>query len=430
MIASAQGLILRSFIFALLFGAALVLGRSDAWAQLQELSLDFAEQARKESVLGRVRPEFKAIGIETEYLPSFEEFPKAEIRFGWEDNVFRTEENTESDYFMAFLPSLAVRSNWQNHQFEFETKAHFQRWLELESEDFDDFSFRMKGRLDIDERSSAFAELRHGRGHEGRGAVDDEGGQQVTTFFDTSAEIGGDYGGGSIFTEQASLKIQRLNYGDNDVNHDDRDRDEYTLRGRITYEDVPGSRFFLEPSVNIQEFVDSFDDAGLNGDSFGKKLIAGLTIDYSGVTFLEFNAGYETRSFTDNRFNTVDGVTVNGKMTWNVTGLTTVTAGVHRNFEGTNLAGASQIIATGGDLQVDHELLYSLLLSAGGTYEENEFVEVTRDDSEWDGFVGFRYFMNRELQFRGEYRHSERSSSEQGSSFENNAVTIRIMGQI
>ncbi len=92
---------------------------------------------------------------------------------------------------------------------------------------------------------------------------------------------------------------------------------------------------------------------------------------------------------------------MNGKMTWNVTGLTTVTAGVHRNFEGTNLAGASQIDATGGDIRIDHELLYSLLLSAGGSYEVNEFVEETRDDTDWDGFLAFTYFLNRQLSFRG-----------------------------
>ena len=45
----------RLLIFALLFSASLVLGRGEARAQLQELSLDFAEQARKESVLGRTR---------------------------------------------------------------------------------------------------------------------------------------------------------------------------------------------------------------------------------------------------------------------------------------------------------------------------------------------------------------------------------------
>lgn len=354
----------RLLVFALLFSAGLVLGRGEARAQLQELSQDFAEQARKESVFGRVRQEFKAIGIETEYLPTFENFPKGEFRFGWEDNLFRTEEDTKSDFFVAFLPSLANRSNWENHQLEFESKGHFQRWFEFGSEDFDDFSFRAKLRGDIDERSNMFVQLRHGRAHEGRGAIDDEGGQKVTTFFDTRAEIGGEYGGGSIISTKASAMIQRLNFGDNDINHDDRDRDEYTFKNRWTYEDVPGSRFFLEPSVNIQEFIDSFDDDDLNRDSFGTQLLAGLTIDYSGITFLEFNGGYATRSFTDLSFDRVDGITMNGKMTWNVTGLTTITAGIHRNFEGTNLAGASQIVATGGDLQVDHELLYSLLLSA------------------------------------------------------------------
>ena len=38
--------------------------------------------------------------------------------------------------------------------------------------------------------------------------------------------------------------------------------------------------------------------------------------------------------------------------------------------------------------------------------------------------------MNRQLSFRGDYRHSERQSSEIGSSFENNALTFRILGQI
>ena len=284
--------------------------------------------------------------------------------------------------------------------------------------------------MDIDERSSSFVELRHGRGHEGRGDVDDEGGQKVTTVFDTSAEIGGEYGGGSIISTKASAKIQRLNFGDNDLNHDDRDRDELTVKNRWTYEDVPGSAFFLEPSINTQEFVDSFDDSGENGDSFAWQVLAGLTIDYSGVTFLEFRGGYVARSFTDPIFDDVDGLTMNGILTWNVTGLTTVTAGVHRNFEGTNLAGASQVVATGGDLQIDHELLYSLLLSAGANYEVNEFEASTRSDTEWDGFLGFRYFMNRELEFRGDYKHSERVSSEADSSFDNNAITFSILGQI
>ena len=401
-----------------------------AQAQLQELSLDFAEQARKESTLGRVRPELKAIGIETEYLPSFEEFHKAEVRFGFEDNLFRTEEEVKSDFFVAFLPNLAICSNWESHQFEFESKAHFQHWQEFESEDFDDFSLRSKLRVDIDERSSSFIELRHGRGHEGRSAVDDEGGQNVTTLFTTSAEVGADYGGGSIISTEASAKIARLNYGDNDLNHDDRDRDEITVRNRWTYEDVPGSRFFLEPSLNIHQFVDSFDDANENRGSLAWQMLSGLTIYYSGVTFFAFNGGYTTRSFTDLTFDDIDGLTMDGRMTWNMTGLTTVILGVHHNFEGTNLADASQIQATGGDIRVDHELLYSLLLSAGGSYEQNEFIESTRNDTDWDAFLGFRYFMNRQFSVRGDYSHSERVSSESSSSFGNNAVTLRLLGQI
>ena len=115
MTALSRILAIRLLTFALILGAGLLLSRGEAWAQLQELGLDFAEQARKESVLGRVRPEFKAIGIETEYLPTFENFPKGEFRFGWEDNFLRIEDNAKSDYFVAFLPSLTNRSNWENH---------------------------------------------------------------------------------------------------------------------------------------------------------------------------------------------------------------------------------------------------------------------------------------------------------------------------
>ena len=101
----------RLLLFTLLLGVGLLPWQSEARAQLQELGLDFAKQARTESVLGRTRPEFKAIGIETEYIPTFENFPKAEIRFGWEDNLFRTETEAKSDFFVAFLPNLAMRSN-------------------------------------------------------------------------------------------------------------------------------------------------------------------------------------------------------------------------------------------------------------------------------------------------------------------------------
>jgi hypothetical protein len=109
MIAPKSVAALRLLAFGLMLSAGLCLWRGDARAQLQELSLDFAEQARKESVFGRVRPEFKAIGIETEYLPSFEEFPKAELRAGFEDNIFREETDAKSDFFLAFLPNLALR---------------------------------------------------------------------------------------------------------------------------------------------------------------------------------------------------------------------------------------------------------------------------------------------------------------------------------
>ena len=67
MTAHSHILAIRLLTFALILGAGLLLSRGETWAQLQELGLDFAEQARKESVLGRVRPEFKAIGIEIRY---------------------------------------------------------------------------------------------------------------------------------------------------------------------------------------------------------------------------------------------------------------------------------------------------------------------------------------------------------------------------
>ena len=100
-----------------------------------------------------------------------------------------------------------------------------------------------------------------------------------------------------------------------------------------------------------------------------------------------------------------------GRVTWNVTGLTTLIFSGSRRIDSTTIVGASGIDTTEFGFQADHELLRNLILNFDATVANEDFNGIDRDDDLKRFLVGGKYFMNRYLNLEFGYIYRDRDTS-------------------
>src|SRR3546814_14316191 len=83
------------------------------------------------SVLGRPRPEVDPLNIR---VGSLIIAPRIDFRATYNDNVFATESDEESDFITTIAPSVTVSSDWTRHGLSFSAQATDLPHAENESE--------------------------------------------------------------------------------------------------------------------------------------------------------------------------------------------------------------------------------------------------------------------------------------------------------
>ena len=171
--------------------------------------------------------------------------------------------------------------------------------------------------------------------HEGRGSPDDVGGQTAVepTIFDV---------GSVFFTYQQWLgrfllesggEVDRLTYDNvgteagGIIINDDRDRAIYAGNLKMGYEFMPGYTAFARGEVDYRRY----DDLCCRGNpvdrnSQGYLIEVGTDFDVTAVLFGDVAIGYRSQDYDDPSFDTIGDVAGRASLTWNPTGLTTVSA--------------------------------------------------------------------------------------------------------
>ena len=122
----------------------------------------------------------------------------------------------------------------------------------------------------------------------------------------------------------------------------------------------------------------------------------------------------------------VSGFSFNVNLLWNVTPVTTVRIAADRDF----LESGSRTIAgyrsTGGDIQLDHAVLRSLIFSVKGNFAHLDPIGPGLKREEYGGSASIRYFFNRRYSVRAEYRHGGRNSKDRQSAYDANHFLINL----
>ncbi len=406
-----------------------------------------AQQARTESVLDRPRPEFAPIGLELDEvlyhvglvdeqtvanksspLASFVVHPTAEVAMSYDSNIFRTETDKRGDAIFDFRPSVSIASDWANHEAHFAVGGDVGRHFVYPGEDFVNYRTSLGGRIDVTEALYVSGEAGYSEAQTQRGTPDNPGGAnvppQTADVLNAHGEVR--YMADAVLLSARIARDEITNSGGDPLTTPDGDRVETTYAVRTGYEFSPGTTVFVEPRYNTRNYARRVDAGGLLQGSNGYNIQAGLTWDVTGVTFIEFGAGYLSQRFDEPGFETVSGVSLDGKLIWNPTGLLTVTAGLTRRIDETTLVGASGVLVSEGKIGVDYEYLDNLIVSLRAGYSDQSFRGFRRDDTVIDGSLAFDYRIGSRWYARLAYSMARRNSTLAGAGFSDQVMTLAV----
>lgn len=405
------------------FAAAFVLsGTVDAVAQTD---------SRTTTVQDRPRPELDALGVKR---GGFTIFPSLEVNETYNDNIFGTNTGEVDDFVTTITPELRIASDWNQHALNFTGTADIQRLADNTQEDNETFTLSTDGRIDIRRDTQATAGVSYEDGSEARGSVDDAGGRTPTAFNVKSIDAGISNKWNRVSLE-ADGGYKSRDFDDvpstgAPINNDDRDRDEFKLDVRGGYEIQEEYEAFVQVIVTSVDYDLAVDDNGLNRDNEGYEIRAGARIDLTGLLFGDVFVGYLDRDYDDAALQGVETFVAGVDLTWNVTPLTTLTAGVKRDIAETTLASASANMSTSIDVGADHELLRNLILSANIGVSTDEFEGTTREDDYIKGQVQAKYFLSRYFSAIIGYEYSQRESNAVGADNQINKFGVILRAQL
>lgn len=420
---------LRHLLFVTLSGICFTTSAfSQAVPRADELTpAEKNNKLRNQEVTERDQPDYAAKGIS---LGGFGLFPLMEVTERFTDNLYSDQTRRREDFITSVQPSLRLKSNWNVHELELSGGSQILRHLHHDGEDVENYNVGANGRLDITRDLLMRGELTWERGHEARSSPDDAGGVTPTETNTTGAMIGAEYTGGRIHLKG---KAEEKRYEFSDVSKRDgtiarasvRDRDVDQVTGRIGYEIIPEYIAFAEAIYNDRRYG-SVDVNGVTRDSHGYEMRIGTEIELSGALRGEIFGSYMSQFYESSAFETVRAPGGGLSLTWTPTGLTTLKGEVKRTINETTSRNSPGSIATQVSMSVAHELLRNIVLEADGSLTRSSYINVGRNDMQWNTGISGTYKMNRYLYSSLDYHVSRLSNNIETGKYTENSVFLKL----
>jgi hypothetical protein len=230
---------------------------------------------------------------------------------------------------------------------------------------------------------------------------------------------------------KADLKVEYQDYlSSPGVDNDSQDITIYDYKVRFGYEFTPGTTFFVEPNGDFRRFDQKVDATGLLQDNESFGTLFGMTIDASGVTFLEFGAGFTTRSYDESSFKSQTNLDFTAKLVWNPTDLLTLNANARRSTAESSTPGESGVLTSSYSLGLDYSFLDNIVLGVDTSYTQGDNQEQARIDNDYALGLSVDYFVNENWSAKMSVTRSWRSSSTDSESYSAIVATVNLIGKL
>ena len=368
---------------------------------------------------------------------SFLVIPKVDVEGTFNDNIYATTNNTESDFITTVRPQVAVKSNWSRHAVNAVANLEEKRYADNTSEDVTNYTVALDGRADIMRETSIGGGVAIARAHEDRGDPNSLGSGVEPTQFDTMTARIGAYRGLGKANVRIDSEARDIDYdngrtaGGAVVNNNLRDRKEYSQSLRAGYRFTPSMEAFVKAVADTRAYDIKGSGGSLNRGNHGQTYTGGLNFDLTGKTKGEVFAGYARRNYVDRGLKDINEPTFGGNLTYNFSPLTTFKAGIERGIEETTLGASSGYVGTDYSVGVEHALRRNVLLTAKAGYTDNQykgFAANQRHDKIAVVGAGIDWWLNRCLKAGIGYEYRDRNSNVTGGDFNRNLVMLKLTG--
>ncbi|KCZ56046.1 outer membrane beta-barrel protein [Hyphomonas chukchiensis] len=336
------------------------------------------------------------------------------------DNVQATENNKISDTIVRIGADIAARTNWNVHEIGVDVSAYRSEYIDIGDESANDLRARLRGRLDVNRNVSLGAAVFAQDIVEARTDLANAVGLDAPVEYTRM--------GGSLeanyqsdrFRWYNSVEVTEENFKDGQqagtgiiIDQDYRDNTVTAGRSRLSYALSPNVAVYTQGTLRETSYdQDQLLDGALRSrDSSGYTAAVGVDFELKTLVRGDVNVGYLSENKDDPYFKDVDGVSVDGRVQWFPTRLTTVGFKAGRRVVDIGVFESPSALQTTYGARIDHELRRNIILSASADFAKYDYQEIDRSDDIADYSLTAAYKMNRRVHLETFVRHLNRDTS-------------------
>lgn len=339
------------------------------------------------------------------------------------DNIRATSANKESGTVARLGVEVAARTNWNVHEVGVDVSAFRNEYFEGGDESSNDLRARLRGRLEVSRDMSlgaaVFAEDRVEARTDLANAV---GLDRPVEFTRVGAAVNANYQSDRLRWTNV-VEVSKEDYENGRqintgiaIDQDYRDSTFMVARSRLSYAVSPNLAVYTQGSLIDRSYDETqFLGGGLRSrDSRGYTVAAGVDFELSSLVRGDIAVGYLSEDKDDDFFTDVDGVSLDGRMQWFPSRLTTVGFTAGRRVVDIGVIEAPSALQTNLGARVDHELRRNVILSAAANVSSYDYQEIDRTDDVNDLSLTAAYKLNKRVHVEAFARHITRDSSGTG----------------
>lgn len=361
--------------------------------------------------------------------------PELNLGLEYTDNLFGTSANEESDVAAVFNPTLNVESLWSRHALTADASLTRREYFDRSDESVWNGTVGAAGRLDIQRDAFLEGGLRYAALTEPRTSAGAAFAAAKPIEYDTfSAFVGGRRAANRLLF-QGQFGLDQVDYDDaisfggTPIDQDFRDHTQTTGMVRADFALSPDTAIFGRVRANQRDYDLAPPAVAELRDSEGLTIDAGADFDISNLARGLVGIGYTEQNYDSVALQDVDGLSVDGRVEWFPTQLTTVTFTASRAVKDAPFANSGGFFGTSVGVNIDHELRRNVIFSAGITVSEDDYQDIDRADERYSINAGVTYYMNRNVGVRGSWSYTDQDSSGAAANqtFERNVVGISLV---